>query len=156
MSWGFFVPLFFVLVGFGTDFRDLFTTSVAIGAFVALTVYAIASKFLVGSAVGLSLKRSSEESFSIGFLVVSRGAVELAMAVTLLSAGVFTTSVFTIVAGIGLITTIVAPIGARPMIRRMQASAHRARRERSPATEWTGQLPLPSPVDPGERPPLPK
>jgi Kef-type K+ transport system membrane component KefB len=161
VSWGFFVPLFFVLVGYGTNVHGLVTSYMAIGAFAALTIYMVVVKFLVGSGVGLSLKRSSEEAFAIGFLVTSRGAVELAMAVTLLSAGIFTTSVFTIVATAGLITTIIAPIGARPMVRRMQASAHRARRDPDVAEEWATQLPLPPPPErtppPDEgRPPLPK
>ncbi|HTW76161.1 MAG TPA: cation:proton antiporter [Thermoplasmata archaeon] len=155
VSWGFFVPLFFVLVGYGTNFTSLATSYVAVSAFAALVVYAIGSKFLVGSAIGLSLRRSSEESFAIGFLVVSRGAVELAMAVTLLSDGIFSTTTFTIVAGVGLITTIIAPIGARPLVRAMQASVHRARRESPELSEWAGHLPLPPPADPG-RPPLPK
>ncbi|HXW66635.1 MAG TPA: cation:proton antiporter [Thermoplasmata archaeon] len=157
VSWGFFIPLFFVLVGYGTDFLELGTSIVALIAFAALTIYAVVSKFLVGSAVGLTLRRSSEESFAIGFLVVSRGAVELAMAVILLDAGIFTTTIFTIVAGVGLITTIVAPIGARPLIRAMQASAHRARRdaERGGPASWTRELPVPTrPED--DRPALPR
>ncbi len=157
VSWGFFVPLFFVLVGYGTNFRDLATSEVAIGAFFALIVYAVVSKFLVGSAVSLSLHGSSQEAFSIGFLVISRGAVELAMAVTLLDAGVFNTATFTLVAGVGLVTTILAPIGARPMVRAMQASAHRARRESDRLSEWARELPLPpTAADSDARPPLPK
>ncbi len=157
VSWGFFIPLFFVLVGYGTNFRTLAASPVGIGAFVALIGYAVVSKFVVGSGVGLSLGRSSEESFSIGFLVVSRGAVELAMAVTLLDAGVFSVGTFTIVAGVGLITTIIAPIGARPMVRAMQASAHRAKRESDDLSEWAGQLPLPpAREETSGRPALPK
>jgi Kef-type K+ transport system membrane component KefB len=162
VSWGFFIPLFFVLVGFGTNFQVLATSYLAVGAFAALVVYAIVSKFLVGSAVGLSLGKSSEESFSIGFLATSRGAVELAMAVTLLSAGIFTTSTFTIVAGVGLVTTVVAPIGGRPLVRAMQASVHRARRyEGGELAQWSGHLPFPpapvsGPAADDARPPLPK
>jgi Kef-type K+ transport system membrane component KefB len=158
VSWGFFIPLFFVLVGYGTNFHTLATSYVAIGAFAALVVYALVSKFLVGSAIGLSLRKSSEESFAIGFLVISRGAVELAMAVTLLDAGIFTTGTFTIVAGVGLVTTIISPIGARPLVRAMQASTHRARRSPGEVTEWARQLPLPpvAATEDGSRPPLPK
>ena len=165
VSWGFFIPLFFVLVGYGTNFQSLATSDLEIGAFVALVVFAVVSKFLVGSSVGLALGKSSEESFSIGFLVISRGAVELAMAVTLLSAGVFTTTTFTIVAGVGLVTTIIAPIGARPLVRSMQASTHRARRGSGDVSEWSGFLPIPpksargtaadAPPD-DSRPPLPR
>ncbi len=157
VSWGFFVPLFFVLVGYGTNFQSLATSYVAIGAFAALIVFAVVSKFLVGSAVGLSLGKSSEEAFSIGFLVISRGAVELAMAVTLLDAGIFTTTTFTIVAGVGLVTTIIAPLGARPLVRSMQASTHRARRGTGQVAEWAGLLPIPPAASSEDsRPPLPR
>jgi Kef-type K+ transport system membrane component KefB len=160
VSWGFFIPLFFVLVGFGTNFTLLAGSYLAIAAFGALTAYAIVSKFLVGSAVGLTLGRSSEEAFSIGFLLVSRGTVNVAMAIILLGAGIFTTGIFTVVAGVSLITTIIAPIGARPLVRAMQASAHRARRvEGGELGEWVGRLPLPPPkrfTTDDDRPPLPK
>jgi Kef-type K+ transport system membrane component KefB len=53
--------------------------------------------------------------------MTSRGAVELAMAVILLDLGIFTKAIYTVVAGVGLITTILAPIGARPFVRAVTA-----------------------------------
>ena len=156
VTWGFFIPLFFVLVGYGTDFRLLGGNALTVVAFVALVVFAIASKFLVGSGVSLSLGWSSDEAFSVGFLVTSRGAVELAMAVILLQAGIFNVQMFTIVAGAGLITTIVAPIGARPFIRSMKAAYHRSHREpERPPPPWVGTVYLP-PGPEESRPPLPR
>ena len=160
VTWGFFIPIFFALVGFGTNFQELFEPSLGgsfliLVAFITLTVFAVAAKFLVGSGVALSLRWSVDESFSVGFLVVSRGAVELAMAVILLDAHIFTTQLFTIVAGVGLITTIISPIGARPFITRMRAASHRAKREPDrPPPPWVGTVYLP-PSPSGERPPLP-
>lgn len=132
VGWGFFIPLFFVLVGYDTDFRTLGTTFASLAAFASLVIYAIVSKFLVGSSVALSLRHSSSESFLTGFLVTSRGAVSVAMAVILESAGVFNTATFTIVTGVGLITTIVSPIGARPLARSVLAAWHRNRQESPP------------------------
>jgi Kef-type K+ transport system membrane component KefB len=134
VSWGFFIPLFFALVGFGTDFRTLEGSGVAIGAFAALVIYAIVSKFLVGAGVARGLRLSPNGSWAAGFLLTSRGAVELAMAVILLDIHVFNTQIFTIVAGVGLITTILSPIGARPFIR---ASAL----ERPATGEFSSTLP---------------
>jgi Kef-type K+ transport system membrane component KefB len=155
VTWGFFVPLFFVLVGFGTNFDPILTSPVLLLAFTGLVLFALASKFLVGAGVALSLRWSSDEAFSVGFLIVSRGAVELAMAVILLDAGIFTTQIFTIVAGAGLITTILSPIGAKPFVQRMKAASHRARRDPTrPPPPWVGTVYLPpAPVE--ERPPLP-
>jgi Sodium/hydrogen exchanger family len=67
---------------------------------------------LIGDLAGRLRGWSSVDSRAIGFLVSSRGAVELAMAVILLQDGVFNVQLFTIVAGVGLFTTILAPIGA--------------------------------------------
>jgi Kef-type K+ transport system membrane component KefB len=156
VTWGFFIPLFFALVGFDTDFRTI-GGGVTLLLFAILVVYAVMSKFLVGAGVALSLRWSTDEAFSVGFLVTSRGAVELAMAVILLDAGIFTPEIFTIVAGAGLITTIVAPIGARPFITRMKAAYHRSRRDlnSSPPPPWVGTVYLP-PAPGRDRPDLPQ
>jgi hypothetical protein len=63
-------------------------------------------------------------------LVSSRGAVELAMAVILLGEGVFSVSIYTVVAGVGLLTTIFSPIGAKPFVRSITL-ARRAAAERA-------------------------
>jgi Kef-type K+ transport system membrane component KefB len=156
VTWGFFIPLFFALVGYGTDFRYIGGSLVTVAAFSGVVAFAVGSKFLVGSGVSLSLRWPVDEAFSVGFLVTSRGAVELAMAVILFNAHIFSEEVFTIVAGTGLITTIISPIGARPFIRRMKAAYHRSHREpEAPPPPWVGTVYLP-PVPEPFRPPLPK
>lgn len=156
MTWGFFIPLFFALVGYDTDFHLIGTSLVSVIAFSVLVVYAVVSKFLIGSAVGRTIGWSRDEAFAAGFLVTSRGVVELAMAVILVDQGVFTTLDFTIIAGAGLITTIISPIGARPFITAMKAAAHRGRREiGAPPAAWVGTDYLPPRAEPAERPPMP-
>jgi Kef-type K+ transport system membrane component KefB len=155
VTWGFFVPLFFALVGFETDFTTIGGGTTLV-IFIVLASFAVLSKFLVGSGVALSLHWTTDESFSAGFLVTSRGAVELAMAVILLGAHVFTAETFTIVAGVGLVTTILSPIGARPFVTRMKAAYHRSHREtdQPPPPPWVGTVYLP-PVPTADRPKLP-
>jgi Kef-type K+ transport system membrane component KefB len=143
VTWGFFIPLFFALVGFGMNFRLLGTSLLPILAFAVLVVFALFSKVFVGSAVARSLGWSANESFCAGFLVSSRGAVELAMAVILLGDGIFSTQVYTVVAGVGLLTTIFAPIGARPFVRAITAE-RRAIDEHSPATPLSPSFPPPT------------
>jgi len=132
ITWGFFIPLFFALVGFGMDFTTLSLADYSIVAFVALVFFAFFSKVFVGSAFARALHWSPNESLCAGMLVSSRGAVELAMAVILLQNGIFTTQIYTIVAGVGLITTALSPIGARPFVRSITA-ARRAAAERATA-----------------------
>jgi Kef-type K+ transport system membrane component KefB len=121
MTWGFFIPLFFALVGFQMNLRDLATSPVDLAAFAGLCLFAFSAKVLIGAAVARALGWSSTEAVGAGYLVASRGAVELAMAVILLSLGYFTTPIFTIVAGVGLVTTFLAPVGAAPYVRRSAA-----------------------------------
>lgn len=112
MTWGFFIPLFFAFVGLAMNLRVLASTPATILAFVLLAAFAVLAKLGFGSAVARLLHWERREATAIGFFVSSRGAVELAMAVILLQNGVFSTTVFTIVAAVGVVTTIVAPIGA--------------------------------------------
>jgi Kef-type K+ transport system membrane component KefB len=154
VTWGFFIPLFFALVGFGTNFGPLGSSTVAIAAFAGLVIYAIASKFLVGAGIGLSLGWSPEASFGAGFLMTSRGTVQIAMAVILVGEGVFDQTLFTIVAGVGVVTTIIAPIAARPYIRTMKSNEHRAKRAVEAPPPEVMPLHLPPPEESG-RPALP-
>jgi Kef-type K+ transport system membrane component KefB len=121
VTWGFFIPLFFALVGFDMNFRLLGTSALPILAFAVLAVFALFSKLFIGTAVARSLGWSAQEAYCAGFLVSSRGAVELAMAVILLGSGIISTQIYTVVAGVGLLTTAVAPIGARPFVRSITA-----------------------------------
>jgi Kef-type K+ transport system membrane component KefB len=154
VTWGFFIPLFFVLVGFGTNFGPIGTSAVALAAFGALTVFALFSKFLIGAGIGLSLGWPSDAAFGAGFLMTSRGTVQIAFAVILVGEGIFSQTLFTIVAGVGVITTIVAPIAAGGFIRSMKATEHRARRELETPPPALSPLHLPTPGE-GSRPPLP-
>jgi len=139
ITWGFFIPLFFALVGFSMNFRLLGSSLLPILAFAGLAVFALFSKVFVGTAVARSLGWSSDESLATGFLVSSRGAVELAMAVILLGEGIFTVPIYTVVAGVGLLTTFCSPIGARPFVRSMLA-------RRSSLDEPSGAAPAASPA----------
>jgi Kef-type K+ transport system membrane component KefB len=138
ITWGFFIPLFFALVGFGMNFTTLSFADYSILALASLTLFAFFSKVFVGAAVARALGWSGDESLCAGMLVSSRGAVELAMAVILLDDGFFTVHIYTVVAAVGLFTTLFAPIGARPFVRSISA-ARRASAER--ATAIAGSLP---------------
>lgn len=148
ISWAFFIPLFFAFVGLQMNLRLLGSVNVIL-VFAALLVAAVGLKVLVGDLAGRLRGLSSVDARAVGFMVSSRGAVELAMAVILLQDQVFSVQLFTIVAGVGLATTIIAPIGA---LRAWQSTAqskaellHRVpslqtlpghRRIRAPPLEW--------------------
>jgi Kef-type K+ transport system membrane component KefB len=151
VTWGFFIPLFFALVGFGMNFRLIVTSPLAVVVFALLVSFALISKILIGSAVTRTLAWSREESMAAGWLLASRGAVELAMAVILLGLGVFTTQIYTIVAGVGLITTLVSPLGAKGFIRAISPS-RRQPVEAGRQPPVGSSIPLPSNAPRDERP----
>ena len=126
MTWGLFVPLFFAFVGIQMNLHEV-DDVVTLAILAGLVGTAFVTKVGTGYAVARAFGWAPVDARSIGHMVSSRGAVELAMAVILLSDGIFTPKIFTIVAAVGLVTTIVAPIGAG-----------RALRERRPAptAEW--------------------
>ncbi len=111
MNWMFFIPLFFALIGIEMDLRDL-GNLVVFGAFVVLLVMALATKLLTGAGLVRALGLSWPDSVAAGFLLSSRGAIGLAMAVLIYADGIFNTALFTIIALVGVVTTIVSPQGA--------------------------------------------
>ncbi len=111
MTWGFFVPLFFALVGVEMNLH-LIAMVAGLIAFVSLLTVAILSKFLAGWGLASQFGWGESDARAIGFMVGSRGAVELAMATILLTDGIIQTEAFTIIAAVGIVATIVAPIGA--------------------------------------------
>ncbi len=117
ITWGFFIPLFFALVGLQMNLRLLGGSAATLAAFTGLCAFAIVAKVAFGGVVARRSGASRNIAIGAGFLVSSRGAVELAMAVTLLSLGVFTEQLYTTVAAVGLVTTLLSPVAARPLLR---------------------------------------
>lgn len=115
-TFGLFAPFAFAFIG--GEF--LLSSIVGIPLLVAtLLVAAIASK-LLGGYVGAKLSKfSSGESLAIGFLMNSRGFVELVIASTAYGLGLIDVRLFSLVVAVGVITTIMSPIASRIAIRRM-------------------------------------
>jgi Kef-type K+ transport system membrane component KefB len=111
LMWGLFIPLFFAITGLQTNLRLLFVPAAG-AVFVTLVLVAMFSKIGTGAGIARAQRWSAPDSLALGFLVNSRGAVEIAMAVILYTDGLLNTFWFTIVVGVGLVCTIVAPMGA--------------------------------------------
>ncbi|HVC26878.1 MAG TPA: cation:proton antiporter [Nitrososphaerales archaeon] len=128
ITFGFFAPLLFAFIGVEFNAEALTGVLVLAGA---LLVVAIAGK-LAGGFLGARLAGfSSPESSLIAFLLNSRGFVELVIATIAYQSGLIDLALFSVVVGIGVITTIVSPITARISISRQM------RRQREEAAEGT-------------------
>jgi Kef-type K+ transport system membrane component KefB len=111
LTYGFFVPLFFVNIGLHANLRAVPVTALAFGA--VLIVVAVASKIL-GSGLGArwgGLTRG--EALRLGIGMVSRGEVGLIVASVGLAQGLINSVVFSQVVLVVLVTTLATPLMLR-------------------------------------------
>ncbi len=108
LTYGFFVPLFFVSIGLAANVRALSGASLVFG--LVLIVVAVVSK-VVGSGLGAwwgGLKRG--EALRLGLGMISRGEVGLIVASVGLSQGLIDNTVFAEIVLVVLVTTLVTPL----------------------------------------------
>ena len=116
-AFGFFGPLAFAFIG-----TELVVTSLGQAALLiaVLLFVAVASK-LFGGYIGAKLARfPSGESVTIGFLMNSRGFVELVVSAAAFQLGLINQVLFSVVVFIGIVTTMISPVASRMAIRRTQ------------------------------------
>jgi Kef-type K+ transport system membrane component KefB len=125
---GFLAPVFFVSMGLHFDLSALGTAPLF--AFVVLLAA------IVGKVVGCGLPArlvgfSWRESMAIGIGMNGRGAVEIIVAAVALEAGLFAlpvptppliTAMFSSIVIMAIITTIIVPLGIRPLLRDYELS----------------------------------
>jgi Kef-type K+ transport system membrane component KefB len=107
LAYAFFVPIFFVSIGLGVNLKELDLSILWI--MLGTTVIAILGK-VIGSGGGAKLAHFSwKESLQIGIGMVSRGEVGLIIAKIGLDSGYLSTSLFSAIVGMILITTLITP-----------------------------------------------
>ncbi len=108
LSYGFFVPIFFVSIGLKTNLQEFSINS--LGFLLVLTLVAILSKIL-GSGWGARLGGLPWlESYQLGTGMVSRGEVGLIVASIGASSGLINSSILTDIVVIILLSTLITPI----------------------------------------------
>jgi Kef-type K+ transport system membrane component KefB len=113
ISFGFFAPIFFALIGIQFNAQSLFNAVPLLLALLAVAVFGKVGGGLLGARLA---KFNKEQSLSIGFLMNGRGMVELVIASIGFSAGILDVKLFSVAVAIGVITTIMAPVSARSFI----------------------------------------
>jgi Kef-type K+ transport system membrane component KefB len=108
IGYAFFIPIFFVYVGVEANFHQMGQISLLpLLGFVAI---AIVTK-IVGCGSGALLCRfGPKEALTVGVGMVSRGEVALITGIIGLQAGLLTSSLFSVVILITLVTTVVTPL----------------------------------------------
>jgi Kef-type K+ transport system membrane component KefB len=113
ITFGFFAPIFFALIGIEINLQSLFNT---IPLLLVLLSVAIVTKVLAGYAGAKIVGFTQETSLAIGFLMNGRGMVELVIAAIGFAAGIIDQTLFSVAVAIGLATSIIAPITSRPFV----------------------------------------
>jgi Kef-type K+ transport system membrane component KefB len=132
ITFGFFAPLLFAFIG--VEFNAEALTGVLVLA-AALLAVAIAGKLLGGYAGAMLAGFTRQQSGLIALLLNSRGFVELVIATIAYQAGLIGLPLFSIVVGIGVITTIMSPITARIAISRQLRRQEMERRAEEPGEQ---------------------
>jgi Kef-type K+ transport system membrane component KefB len=116
ITFGFFAPIFFALIGIEFNVQSLIN---AIPLFLALLGVAVATKIAAGYVGAKLVGFNREISLAIGFLMNGRGMVELVIASIGFAAGILDLTLFSV--AVGFLTTILAPITARPFVSRAKS-----------------------------------
>ena len=111
LSYGFFVPIFFVNIGLTVNIRQIY--SEVVWLILLVTFVAVLGK-LFGGGLGARLAGySTREAAQVGAGMVSRGEVGLILASVGLSEGLVDSDLFTVIVAMVIITTLITP----PMLR---------------------------------------
>ncbi len=107
LSYGIFVPIFFVNVGLSANIRTLF--GAAFWLFVGMVVLAIAGK-VIGAGLGAYLSGfNRREALQLGVGMMSRGEVGLIVASVGITRGWINQEAFAAVVGVVVVTTLITP-----------------------------------------------
>jgi Kef-type K+ transport system membrane component KefB len=118
LSYGFFVPIFFISIGLSINLRQV--PASALWLMLAVCITAIGGKWL-GSGFGARLAGFSwRESIQLGAGMISRGEVGLIVGAVGLSTGLVTDAEFSAIIGMVVITTLITPLLLRGLFGRAQ------------------------------------
>lgn len=116
LTFTFFAPLFFATAGLRLDLNTL-RTGEALRWTVVVVIVAIVAKF-VGSYVGARLAgRTNRASLALGAGLNARGALEVVIGTVGFELGVFSTTAFTVIVLVPVVTSIFASVTLRAVVR---------------------------------------
>jgi len=119
ITFGFFAPLFFAIIGMKFSGQSIEN---AIPLLVVLVIFGILGKTLGGYIGSKICGFSKNESLVIASLLNGRGTVGLAITSLAFSIGILDITLFSVSVALCFITTIMTPIIARPLLRKIAAT----------------------------------
>ena len=119
ISYGFFIPIFFLILGMQTDI-SVFTSLSNITLLIVIVLGLILSKTVSGWLGGRLLKFSNKESLLIGVSTTPQLSTTLAVAYAALSFGILSGEVISALVVLSIITTFFAPIAIKTLAKRIK------------------------------------
>jgi Kef-type K+ transport system membrane component KefB len=117
ISYGIFIPVFFVVIGMETDITVFLESKAVLGIILAIVGTSIATKFISGWIGGRLLGFDSRQSSIIGFSTIPQLSTTLAVVFTAVEIGLLPPTLITAMVMLSIITTLIAPIALRMLYR---------------------------------------
>jgi len=125
ISYGFFIPIFFLMIGMQMDL-SVFISPGPLFAAVVILIGLIGSKVISGFVGGKLLKFNSRESLLIGFTTIPQLSTTLAVAFVALELGLLSQEIITALIILSTVTTFVSPIAIRLIAGEKRAETEKA------------------------------
>jgi Kef-type K+ transport system membrane component KefB len=116
ISYGIFIPVFFVVVGMETDIGVFGDGFAMVGIVLAITLTSIIAKFASGWFAGKLIGFNQKESAVIGFSTIPQLSTTLAVVFTAVEIGLLPPTLITAMVILSIVTTLVAPVGLRLLL----------------------------------------
>ena len=122
ISFGFLIPLFFVSVGLQINLSSLSANVPLVATFAFIDI----AGTVAGTIIGVMLSKGSfNEGAIVGFGVLPKGDTELVIATLALQSGIIAAPLFTVIITVAMISTFIAPIVFKHLVRKHAAYAKR-------------------------------
>lgn len=113
MSYGIFIPVFFVAIGMETNIHVLTESADAVGLVAIIVAASVLSKFLSGWLGGRAIGFNNLDASIIGLATTPQLSTTLAVAFTAVELHLIPSALITALVMLSVITTLIAPIGLR-------------------------------------------
>jgi Kef-type K+ transport system membrane component KefB len=117
MSYGIFIPVFFVVIGMETNIGILNESASVLGLIVTIVCVSIFTKFASGWIGGKIIGFKNKDSAIIGLATIPQLSTTLAVVFTAVETGLLPEELIAAMVVLSIVTTLIAPIGLRILAR---------------------------------------
>jgi Kef-type K+ transport system membrane component KefB len=113
MSYGIFIPVFFVVIGMETNIGILTESAGVLGLIATIVCVSVFTKFISGWVGGKIIGFKNKEASIIGLATIPQLSTSLAVVFTAVETGLLPEELIAAMVALSIVTTLIAPIGLR-------------------------------------------